>query len=65
MGSAFVDIVRNCGFRGLYTGLTLALVEIIPYAGVQFGTYDPFKGWTLQLNRFRSSNQGSKLTSES
>ncbi|KAI3860973.1 hypothetical protein MKW92_033939 [Papaver armeniacum] len=65
MRSAFVDIVRSRGFRGLYAGLAPTLVEIIPYAGLQFGTYDTFKRWTLRLNRLRSSNQGSKLTSES
>ncbi|RZC75447.1 hypothetical protein C5167_050928 [Papaver somniferum] len=48
MRYAFVDIVRSRGFRGLYAGLTPASVEIIPYAGVQFGTYDTFKRWTMQ-----------------
>lgn len=47
MRSAFVDIVRARGFRGLYAGLSPTLVEIIPYAGLQFGTYDTFKRWTL------------------
>ncbi|KAI3895359.1 hypothetical protein MKW92_027797 [Papaver armeniacum] len=31
MTSAFVDIVRSRGFRGLYAGLPPTLVEIIPY----------------------------------
>ncbi|KAI3929843.1 hypothetical protein MKW98_003997 [Papaver atlanticum] len=65
MTSSFVDIVRSRGFRGIYAGLTPTLVEIIPYAGLQFGTYETFKRWTLRLNGLRSSNQGSKLTSES
>ncbi|KAI3986070.1 hypothetical protein MKX01_039152 [Papaver californicum] len=65
MRSAFVDIVRSRGFRGLYAGLAPTLVEIIPYAALQFGTYDSLKRWTLRLNRLRLSNQGSKLTSES
>lgn len=47
MRSAFVDIVRARGFRGLYAGLSPTLVEIIPYAGLQFGTYDTFKRWTM------------------
>lgn len=47
MRSAFVDIVRNRGFQGLYSGLSPTLVEIIPYAGLQFGTYDTFKRWTM------------------
>lgn len=49
MSSAFVDIVRTRGFQGLYAGLTPTLVEIIPYAGLQFGTYDTFKRWTMVI----------------
>ncbi|KAJ4722202.1 Mitochondrial carrier protein [Melia azedarach] len=59
MRSAFVDIVRARGFRGLYAGLSPTLVEIIPYAGLQFGTYDTFKRWTMAWNRLRSSNTSS------
>ncbi|KAI3937730.1 hypothetical protein MKW92_000800 [Papaver armeniacum] len=51
--------------RTILSGLSRTLVKIIPYAGLQFGTYDTFKRWTLQLNRLGSSNQGLKLTSES
>ncbi|KAB1227506.1 Mitochondrial thiamine pyrophosphate carrier, partial [Morella rubra] len=61
MRSAFLDIVRTRGFRGLYSGLSPTLVEIVPYAGLQFGTYDTFKRWTMAWNRYRSSN--SSLTS--
>lgn len=50
MRSAFVDIVRTRGFRGLYAGLSPTLVEIIPYAGLQFGTYDTFKRWTSVMS---------------
>ncbi|CAH9117811.1 unnamed protein product [Cuscuta epithymum] len=45
--SAFVDILETRGIRGLYSGLSPTLVEIIPYAGLQFGTYDTFKRWTM------------------
>ncbi|KAF3456201.1 hypothetical protein FNV43_RR00851 [Rhamnella rubrinervis] len=55
MRSAFVDIVKTRGFRGLYAGLSPTLVEIVPYAGLQFGTYDMFKRWAMALNRSRSS----------
>ncbi|GMY27712.1 mitochondrial thiamine diphosphate carrier 2-like [Fagus crenata] len=58
MRSAFVDIIRARGFRGLYSGLSPTLVEIIPYAGLQFGTFDTFKRWTLTWNRSRSSKSG-------
>ena len=47
MRSAVVDIVKTRGVRGLYVGLSPTLVEIIPYAGLQFGTYDTFKWWTM------------------
>ncbi|KAF2310973.1 hypothetical protein GH714_018618 [Hevea brasiliensis] len=56
MRSAFVDIIRTRGFRGLYNGLSPTLVEIVPYAGLQFGTYDTFKRWTMAWNRHRFSN---------
>ncbi|CAN6676924.1 unnamed protein product [Malus baccata var. baccata] len=56
MSSALVEIVKNRGFRGLYAGLSPTLVEIIPYAGLQFGTYDTFKRWTMAWNLYRSSD---------
>ncbi|XP_020538702.1 mitochondrial thiamine diphosphate carrier 2 isoform X2 [Jatropha curcas] len=59
MRSAFIDIVKTRGFRGLYAGLSPTLVEIIPYAGLQFGTYDTFKRWTMAWNRNRSLNASS------
>jgi solute carrier family 25 (mitochondrial thiamine pyrophosphate transporter), member 19 len=43
MRSAFVDIIKARGVQGLYSGLSPTLVEIIPYAGLQFGSYDTFK----------------------
>ncbi|XP_043708415.1 mitochondrial thiamine diphosphate carrier 2-like [Telopea speciosissima] len=65
MRSAFIDIVRTRGVRGLYAGLSPTLVEIIPYAGLQFGTYDTFKRWTMALNRYRSSRVNSASKDES
>ena len=47
MRSAFFDIIKSRGIRGLYNGLTPTLVEIVPYAGLQFGTYDMFKRWMM------------------
>ena len=35
-------VVSRQGIRGLYSGLTVTLVEIIPYAALQFGLYDLF-----------------------
>jgi hypothetical protein len=41
-----VEILRTKGVTGLYAGLTPSLLEIVPYAGLQFGTYDALKRWT-------------------
>ncbi len=35
-------VISRQGFRGLYSGLSVTLVEIIPYAALQFGLYDLF-----------------------
>ncbi|KAK9734332.1 hypothetical protein RND81_04G132300 [Saponaria officinalis] len=53
MRSAFVGIFNSRGVRGLYAGLSPTLIEIIPYAGLQFGTYDTFKRWTMAWNQTR------------
>lgn len=66
MRSAFLDIVRNRGIAGIYAGLTPTLIEIAPYAGLQFGTYDTFKRWMTVWNRYRSydsSNPEDSLSS--
>ncbi|KAL7144483.1 hypothetical protein ABFS83_07G015400 [Erythranthe nasuta] len=65
MRSAFVDIVETRGFRGLYAGLTPTLFEIVPYAGLQFGTYDTFKRWMMVYNRYKSpyTNEGGDVIS--
>ena len=46
MRSAMVDIYKRKGVPGLYAGLTPTLMEIVPYAGLQFGSYDALKRWT-------------------
>ncbi|KAJ6319088.1 hypothetical protein OIU76_014428 [Salix suchowensis] len=65
MRSAFVDITRTSGFRGLYAGLSPTLVEIVPYAGLQFGMYDTFKRWTMAWNHHRSSTTSFTSTDDS
>ncbi|KAK5794416.1 Mitochondrial thiamine pyrophosphate carrier [Gossypium arboreum] len=59
MRSALFDIISTRGFRGLYAGLSPTLVEIVPYAGLQFGTYDTFKRWAMTWNPSRSFNTSS------
>ncbi|XP_010524706.1 PREDICTED: mitochondrial thiamine pyrophosphate carrier-like [Tarenaya hassleriana] len=68
MRSAFVDIAQMRGIKGLYTGLSPTLVEIVPYAGLQFGSYDMFKRWMMEWNRIvlspnRSANADINLSS--
>jgi solute carrier family 25 thiamine pyrophosphate transporter 19 len=50
MRSAMVDIYKRKGVPGLYAGLTPTLMEIVPYAGLQFGFYDALKRWTHVSN---------------
>ena len=40
--SAARGIVRQHGVRGLYRGLGVTVLEIMPYAALQFGLYDAF-----------------------
>lgn len=35
-------IVKERGFRGLYRGMGITVLEIMPYAALQFGLYDVF-----------------------
>lgn len=42
IGDAARGIVREHGVQGLFRGLGVTLVEIIPYAALQFGLYDTF-----------------------
>jgi solute carrier family 25 thiamine pyrophosphate transporter 19 len=40
-------IYQQYGLGGLYRGLGVTLVEIVPYASLQFGLYDAFnRMWT-------------------
>ena len=42
MGQAARGIMQDRGPRGLYRGINITLLEIIPYAALQFGLYDAF-----------------------
>ena len=46
MTHAASSILKEKGVGGLYAGLTPTLLEILPYAGLQFGLYDALKRWT-------------------
>ncbi|KAG6394789.1 hypothetical protein SASPL_145379 [Salvia splendens] len=58
MRAALFNILETRGLRGLYAGLAPTLVEIVPYAGLQFGTYDTFRHWTMAWNQNRSRYPG-------
>eukprot|EP00884_Botryococcus_braunii_P003139 jgi/Botrbrau1/12826/Bobra.20_1s0016.1 len=51
LGDAARGIVHKFGIKGLYRGMGATLVEIIPYAAVQFGMYDVCK--SMYRSRFR------------
>ncbi|CAI5476296.1 unnamed protein product [Closterium sp. Yama58-4] len=55
MRAACMGIVRERGVRGLFAGLPPTMVEIIPYAGLQFGLYDAFKRQLAHYNWSRSN----------
>lgn len=48
-------VVRQHGFKGLYRGLNITLLEIIPYAALQFGLYDTFTSVWSKARRRRLS----------
>lgn len=43
-------IVAQHGVRGLYRGLGITMVEIVPYSALQFGLYDSLNS---AYNKFR------------
>ena len=55
MGDAAKGIMQRQGVQGLYSGLGVTLLEIMPYAAMQFGLYDLF---TAAFLRMRVSTNG-------
>ena len=51
-------VVQQHGVRGLYRGLNITLLEIIPYAALQFGLYDTF---TAAWSKARRSQISAKV----
>lgn len=43
MSGTFVNIVKNDGIRGLYSGLSASLMRQITYSTVRFGVYEELK----------------------
>ena len=48
-------VVQQHGIKGLYRGLNITLIEIIPYAALQFGLYDTFTAAWSKAHRRRLS----------
>lgn len=48
--AAAAGVVQQAGVRGLYRGLGVTLLEIVPYSALNFGLYDGLNG---AYNRFR------------
>lgn len=70
MRDAARAICKEQGFTGLYRGLGVTLIEIVPYAALQFGLYDVFnKAWSqaaaAAANRQQQSSQQSSSSSSS
>ncbi|KAF9976119.1 mitochondrial thiamine pyrophosphate transporter [Actinomortierella ambigua] len=40
---AFQHIYRNDGVRGFYRGMSPSLIQVVPYMGIMFGSYDTLK----------------------
>ena len=51
LASAATSIVKAKGIRGLYSGVGITVVEIIPYAAIQFGTYDLLTSRVAEWNK--------------
>lgn len=58
MVDAARGIVKRSGPRGLYRGLGVTIVEIIPYAALQFGLYDFFNREASRLRGRTESSVG-------
>ena len=59
--SAAKGILREKGIRGLYSGLNITLLEILPHSAIQFGTYD-FLTHTYEEYRSKAFNKVSYQT---
>lgn len=58
MTDAARAIYRDQGLTGLYRGLGVTLIEIVPYAALQFGLYDAFNQlWDKAAARRRHRQQ--------
>ncbi|KAF9105745.1 mitochondrial thiamine pyrophosphate transporter [Mortierella sp. AM989] len=59
---AFQHIFRKDGIQGFYKGMSPALIQVIPYMGIMFGSYDTLKQMTAWL---KTSTKNSRTSSSS
>jgi len=52
-------VVNQQGIKGLYSGLSVTLVEIMPYAALQFGLYDLFTAAADRAHARKHANSSS------
>ncbi|KAF9429562.1 mitochondrial thiamine pyrophosphate transporter [Entomortierella beljakovae] len=59
---AFQHILHKEGIRGFYKGMSPALMQVVPYMGVMFGSYDTLKQ-TARWLKAKSDSSSSQVTS--
>ncbi|KAG0044671.1 mitochondrial thiamine pyrophosphate transporter, partial [Gryganskiella cystojenkinii] len=62
---AFRHILKQDGIQGYYRGMTPALIQVIPYMGVMFGSYDTLKqaaSWLKAKARVNESSSSQSAT---
>jgi solute carrier family 25 (mitochondrial thiamine pyrophosphate transporter), member 19 len=50
-------IIQENGVRGLYRGMGITVLEIMPYAALQFGLYDVFNSFADEMRRGKRSQK--------
>ncbi|KAF9935208.1 mitochondrial thiamine pyrophosphate transporter [Linnemannia zychae] len=59
---AFQHIFRQEGIKGFYRGMSAALIQVIPYMGVMFGSYDTLKQLAAWLKERAASSHNSETS---
>ena len=64
VADAMRGVVRQRGVQGLYSGLSVTLLEIIPYAALQFGFYDALtSAYTASRQKLKPGVRGTACSS--
>ncbi|KAF8980854.1 mitochondrial thiamine pyrophosphate transporter [Entomortierella lignicola] len=62
---AFQHIIQKEGIRGFYKGMSPALIQVIPYMGVMFGSYDTLKQFASWLKTNTNSSKSARKSNSS